>query len=629
MQAAVGIFLREVSQRRDLFVLASAVALLVSILPWLITFDGERPGDIREGLALAFSLAAGVLLAVGLGATLFGRDLSEKRLGFYFARPVSGLSIWIGRMAAVYLLILACEAIILLPVLLGVLEGPLPFMVIRDVFSGGAAEPYGLVAVFLLAPALLLGVAHAVSVMTRARTPWIFLDLLGAVAVVPTVWLILRPFVAFGFDRAVSFFAWELAAVFIATPLIAGAVGVIVGRTDARRTHAGLSVAFWTLLIAALASTAGYAHWLLNFSPMQTGSVSVMNISPDGRWLEIHGTGWARQEVSRVFLVSVNDGRWYPLPVRGSRWSHGEPSTVFSENGGRVVWLADGDGDQPRAIFYADLDSAELEPVATTLAATTTSNVALSPDGVHLLIAENRLVSIFSLKDERLVTAARNPTNHASGPVSFVDANTVRFYSQTKTQSGDYLAIAELDISTGGMKPTARVLLTGSYQVFRIHPDLKYVAVRFYEWETRDLEEWTVYDGRDGDELKTIRGELEGFLGDSILWTTRSDGGRQELVVESAVDDDREVHHLGRFTFLGLAGNGLEDGCFVSPYSEDYRRGGTSEIFYADFDTGEKHLVGRDIALEWSSYHRYLLNEIHSVYYSTTTPARNEHFHAE
>lgn len=101
------IFTRELVARRDLLLVGAAIALIVVILPFLPGTSGFDHADLWAISSAILALATGYFLAIGLGATVFGRDLSEQRLGFYFDRPVSSTSIWLGRLLAVLALIVA------------------------------------------------------------------------------------------------------------------------------------------------------------------------------------------------------------------------------------------------------------------------------------------------------------------------------------------------------------------------------------------------------------------------------------------------------------------------------------------------------------------------------------------
>ena len=93
MRGMLAIFSRELAARREVLWLAAALGLLAVAIPLLPGLEGQRPEEIVSVTSGAVALLVGLLLAAAFGVGLIGRDLSEGRLGFYFARPVSGIAI--------------------------------------------------------------------------------------------------------------------------------------------------------------------------------------------------------------------------------------------------------------------------------------------------------------------------------------------------------------------------------------------------------------------------------------------------------------------------------------------------------------------------------------------------------
>ncbi|HSK79975.1 MAG TPA: hypothetical protein VLQ45_26215, partial [Thermoanaerobaculia bacterium] len=184
MRGFLAVVGRELVERR----LLAAVALAAGLLPFLVPFVSAArhlaPADIRSGAALAFSMTFTVVLAIVLGASVIAGDLAERRLGFYFSRPLSGSSLWAGKMVATALLTLGGGLLVLLPASLagGIdFQGILPGRLLQsDLFSLGLFWVSGVL--------FLILASHAVSVMVRARSPWLALDLVAAVVVGLLLW---------------------------------------------------------------------------------------------------------------------------------------------------------------------------------------------------------------------------------------------------------------------------------------------------------------------------------------------------------------------------------------------------------------------------------------------------------
>src|SRR5262249_8806821 len=97
MKKAMVIARRELTEKRFVFLTAIAFAALALIVPFL---PGVHPSERRNAIAMAsimFSTGFTIGLAAILGSNLIGRELSEGRLSFYFAKPLSAASIWFGK----------------------------------------------------------------------------------------------------------------------------------------------------------------------------------------------------------------------------------------------------------------------------------------------------------------------------------------------------------------------------------------------------------------------------------------------------------------------------------------------------------------------------------------------------
>src|SRR5512145_2096094 len=98
MTHALIIARHELRERSFVFALAGVLALIpfaMSLMPFGRRFGREL---MLAGTAGIISVCFTVGLALILGASLVGRELSEKRMSFYFARPVSAASIWFGKL---------------------------------------------------------------------------------------------------------------------------------------------------------------------------------------------------------------------------------------------------------------------------------------------------------------------------------------------------------------------------------------------------------------------------------------------------------------------------------------------------------------------------------------------------
>ena len=261
MKPFLAILGREIAERKLLFVGAAFASLFPIVVPWLPGLSSQKPADLRGGMALGLALITSALLALVLGTTVIGRDLTERRIGFYFARPVPGWALWAGKMLGAALLSVGAGALILLPAFL----------------AGGAVDPtagrtgemssLALFSFAVLGVLLLLVLSHAVSIMVRSRSPWLAVDLAAFGLVTATVWTWDR---LLWQEGALEVRAWGrlgLAAVSLLAVALAGLVQVMGGRTDLRRGHRLLSLTLWALVGAATLGHATYIQWALRVTP--------------------------------------------------------------------------------------------------------------------------------------------------------------------------------------------------------------------------------------------------------------------------------------------------------------------------------------------------------------------------
>ncbi len=197
---------------------------------------------------------------------MIARDLGERRLGFYFARPISGGAIWAGKMAAAAVLAAGAGALVLLPVLLTG-NAPDPSGYWGSVMTGGPLSMPWLALGWLGVILLALAAANAAGVILRSRSPWLLLDLAALSVTAATTWTCLEILTRAGAGLT----TWmgisgpdptmrvallqDVEAVVAGVVLIAlaaaGAAQVLRGRTDLRRGHRSLSIVLWGVLLPA------------------------------------------------------------------------------------------------------------------------------------------------------------------------------------------------------------------------------------------------------------------------------------------------------------------------------------------------------------------------------------------
>ena len=545
MSSTLAIFRRELVARRDLLLVAAAAAVIAILMPLLPGLGAYDPADVRDVSSSALALALGWGLAIGLGAAIFGSDLSAGRLGFFFARPVKGLAVWVGRSAAALALVFATEVLVVLPALLGGGSAG---------SSLGVADGWPLAIAFLGVPVLLFLAAHAASVMVRARTAWLFLDLVGIVVAGVVGWVTLRPLLWMGAESASWVIAGALLAALVFALVTGGAVATVAGRCDLRRTHAALSITLWSVLAVTIGAVGAYAGWLQSFKPADVDRVELLSVSPTGEWVEAFGSAPGRLDVRRRFLISTTDDRWLALPHQ-ALWSW--KTIVFSIDGRHAAWLAQGRGEEPRAIRYVALDGLELETVSTKILVPPGTGFELSPDGTQMAFVEDEILSVYELTGERLVTAVRLPEDLHGSTMFFLDGDTIRLYGRASEREGHAIRIADVRVPSGEIVRTGEIAGPPDRFWTAFDSGVENMVIG-WRAEGPDHGMRNMYNARSGEFIRTLAGGFPYLLSNGRMATLREeDDGREWLIVESLDGAQHTEYDLGVGVEAKLGGEAL------------------------------------------------------------------------
>jgi len=175
---------REIVEKKFVFLTALALAVVPFASALLPVRRMMGTNGVVVGVAAIVAVAFTLGLAIALGSSMVSRELSERRLSFYFARPVGAVSIWLGKLGAALFTILVCLAFILLPAL-AVGRGEWSAMLSGYRWSG-LGTLLGLMVVLLL-------LSHVISTVIRSRSPLAAIDFLLAAATAVAVFYLVRP----------------------------------------------------------------------------------------------------------------------------------------------------------------------------------------------------------------------------------------------------------------------------------------------------------------------------------------------------------------------------------------------------------------------------------------------------
>ncbi len=490
MNAAVLIASRELRDRSRLFLIAAAMA----VVPFAAGFA------VRENRPLAMAVVAVSLaivyscsLAVALGVSTLGRELSEKRLSFFFAKPVSAGSIWAGKVAAGLLTIFGALAIVVLPTVLLVRRGW------SDMWQGGWEAV--VVNALVLIPILFFG-GHAASTMVRSRSALVGLDFLMAGVVLVALFAMTRPILLGGGRDVVQTMLIYIGLAIMAVLAVAPIWQIARGRIDPRQSHAALSSAVWIGVAMVMIGAAAFAWWVISPPPSGIRPFSTEQ-SPSGRWIALSGPAPNRGSYLPTVLVDSTSGRHRRVPTS---WGIHQ----ISGDGRTLVWLQNDElwpkssSDWPRQgtyrLFIQNLETGEQQ--ATSLTLKNPRRIQISEDGSRLAVVVLGKLEIYELPSGRLLGAATGIHDRAEwSELFFAGPGIVRIAQSYRTDKV-MRRIREFDLASRKVTTIAVWPSTarhpggrGTYFSVNVTPDGSRIYFR---------EEGTIRDARTGAVLVTL-----------------------------------------------------------------------------------------------------------------------------
>jgi hypothetical protein len=391
MSTAIIVATREIRERSRLFIVAVAVAILPFAIALVPAVRGNRPHVIMLlGAGMAFNYACAV--AVAMGVSTIGRDLTEKRLSFYFSKPISPLALWTGKAGASLLVAVACALIVAVPSYLAAHDAW------RTAWITGGGRFAAAVPLLLL---LFFFGSHVLGTVTRSRSILLALDFVLAVGTVVTIASILRPILLAGGGSVSLMLAAALGAAFLTILAVAPVWQLAKGRTDIRRSHLELSKFLWSAVAIVLLAAFAFLFWLRGVSASELVEVRDVQQSPAGGWAFVTGLGAHRGDFHSTFLMNAKTGRTMRLagpPWSGVRWSR--DGRVASWMQPVAVWPQQGICE----LYVQSVD--EAESVATGIQARIYGRFILSDDGSRAAVANGGVIAVHDLRTHRVLAAA-------------------------------------------------------------------------------------------------------------------------------------------------------------------------------------------------------------------------------
>ncbi len=536
MRAFAAVFTREIFARRLVFPVALAAGFvpLVGSLAYGWSAPDAALGRLLVGSVTATALS--IAFALLLGGSVIVGETSEKRISFFFARPISAAAIWGGKILAAVFVTLTAALVAFTPAWL---TGPGNMRGLWG-FNPGLRET--LLGALALAVLLVLG-SHAAVTIGRLRSPWVALDLILG----PTLVLLAAVFLQSllrnsfsGYDdgdgvNPVSTALIVLAAAFFVALVLATFVQVAEGRTDARRAHGAFSVVLFGIFGAAVALTGAYAWWCASASA--TSLVTVVGdvqTAPRGGWLTASGRLRAWRG-GGTFLFDSAGGR--SLRLHG--WN-----VAFSQDGAHAAW------GEPRFGFFerrdnrSDVTIADLvsgRAVATGLEAGLGGWMALSPSGRRLAALDSGTLAVYDVSNpSRSRLLAAFPLGEDGRALAFVDEETLRLFPRSVNAARRTdLVPASLEITEFSVH-SKKSLVTGRFDretmpFVRLSADGRYfVGTRRLTDDPYGKQALTLLDGRTGALVATLADDLRApqarFLTENRIAVAGIDGASARLI---------------------------------------------------------------------------------------------------
>ncbi len=417
-----------------------AICLVLATLPFLAALlPGARGNrdDVIAAVGGFLAIAVGLGLAIALGWSTIGRELTEKRMSFYFAKPVKPAAIWFGKASAALAISLGCFALIAVPAYLAVPDA-------WRVYWLEDTVPLAIGAVMIVE---LFLVSHLLSSILRSRSYLLAVDLVCLTVAIAALFLIMRPVLLGGsMDVTIGI----LLSVGIAASVIlavAPAWQLAQGRTDLRRGHAALSRFMWVALGSVLLIVGAYVAWMVSIGPADLEEVTQVEQAGRGEGVLVSGRGVGRGGHASSFLINRRTSAYERLPVPqwwGSR---------FSDDGQVLIW------QQPSGL----LNVARLEVYATRMSDGKSfatgitmhpyaSSMLPSPDGSRLAIVENRNVVVYETATGKLLAAGGRFDSSARHALFYPAPDVVRIVEYNASVSSMVLRVFELNVSARVMR---------------------------------------------------------------------------------------------------------------------------------------------------------------------------------
>ena len=498
MSAWIDVARRELHGRRMLWVAALVLGLLALGAPLLFA------SDARPATAGIIGLLFTAFLAFGVCGNMLGGELAERRLSFYFTRPLSAAAIFAGKLAAAALLAFGGQILIWSPTMM----------------TGDQLTDVTLPCAAILAALtpLLLALGFVAGIVARCRSRWLLVSaalavlMLALVAFVAVEGVLVWELGWLSRAGGIALFGGTIGGVTLA--LLAGvAAAVAYGRTDPVRAHRALSIVAVLALVPIGSAALAASHRALRPRLTDVVSVQVAEGAPTGGWVYVSGSvafdlgGWQPD-----FLFNPQTGRSERMG-----WVMSEPA--FSADGTHAAWVelkniydavARKEPMFSEAILVAR-DLSQKTEVRTDLAIKNVQGVGWSPDGRLIAIVGEQEAELRRSDTLHLVAEAKARKGTTWTRAVFVTSTRLRLFGGDESGAD----VVDLRADTRSTAAVAHLAMKGVLYELRVSPDGEHVLAQEADGGIRL---WPV-DGGAAITLETLppSGLWGGFLADGRI----------------------------------------------------------------------------------------------------------------
>ncbi|HUP64137.1 MAG TPA: hypothetical protein VM557_02500 [Thermoanaerobaculia bacterium] len=459
MRHILAITARELQERRLVFLAAFLAGVVTILVAYFRSFGMGREDSLIVG---AFSMIAVFSIGVGLlgGASMMARDLVERRMSFYLARPVSMMEIWGGKMLAALVLALLSATIVVIPI---VLVGGRPLL------AGLQREDVGgVVSLSALGAVAAVALGHYLSITARSRSTWVALDLVAPLLLAIPIAMVVRWFAGGSAVKLIGGSAVALVTAFVLLLWISSAVGLARGRAELREVHKRTSILLWGGMAIVVASFLAFGGWVRSAGPEDIRSFYSVDPSPSGDGVVVSGRMRGRADYFSTFYLTA-DGRSERItPSSETIYSADGRVAVVCERGGALLpsVFAERGCD---AVEVLRFDGNGVSSRRTTISFRDDNTKVLSPNGSLMAAISNNTFTVWNLAREQMMASARMPAALGVRRLGFMDETTIRFIGTANVEGQNHVEVHEFDLSEKAWRTVSSVLRDGESSIMSSH----------------------------------------------------------------------------------------------------------------------------------------------------------------